>query len=222
MTVVLAARRLDRLREVADAIRGDGGTAEVAEFDLRDEASVDALVDGTVQRHGRLDALVNNAAMGVLRRIEDGDTGEWRAIFETNVLGTLAACRAALRHMLPRGHGDLVNVTSGSAHEAWPYLGAYAGSKAAVHTVSNSLRAEVGGRGLRVMTIQVHGIATEFAAAFDPAVLATAAKRWEELGLLNREAEVIDPARVGGTVAFMLAQPPNVSLHDVTLRPRNN
>jgi NADP-dependent 3-hydroxy acid dehydrogenase YdfG len=124
--------------------------------------------------------------------------------------------------MLPRGHGDLVNMTSVSAHEAWPYLGVYAGSKAAVHTVSNSLRAEVGGRGIRVMTIQVHGIATEFAAAFDPAVLATAATRWEELGLLNREAEVIDPARVGGTVAFMLAQPPNVSLHDVTLRPRNN
>jgi NADP-dependent 3-hydroxy acid dehydrogenase YdfG len=222
MTVVLAARRLERLRAVADAIRAEGGTAEVAEFDLRDEASVDALVDSTVQRHGRLDALVNNAAMGVLRRIEDGDTAEWRAVVETNVLGTLAACRAALRHMLPRGRGDLVNMTSVSAFEAWPYLGVYAGSKAAVHTFSNSLRAEVGGRGIRVMTMQVHGIATEFAAGFDPQALATAGQRWVELRLLNREAEVIDPAHVGRTIAFMLAQPPNVSLHDVTLRPRSN
>jgi NADP-dependent 3-hydroxy acid dehydrogenase YdfG len=222
MTVVLAARRLDRLTEVADAIRTDGGTAEVAEFDLRDEAAIDALVDGTVQRHGRLDALVNNAAMGVLRRIEDGVTAEWRAVLETNVLGTLAACRAALRHMLPRGRGDLVNMTSVSAFEAWPHLGVYAGSKAAVHAFSNSLRAEVGGRGIRVMTMQVHGIATEFAAAIDPDEQATAAARWEALGQLNREAEVIDPAHVGRTIAFMPAQPPNVSLHDVTLRPRNN
>src|SRR4029453_16743688 len=95
--------------------------------------------------------------------------------FETNVLGTRAACRAALRHMLPRGGGDILNVTSASAHEAWPYLAVYAASKAAIHTLSCGLRAEVAGRGVRVMTIEVHNVGTtEFAVNFDPAVLPAA------------------------------------------------
>ena len=222
MTVVVAARRRDRLEAVAADIAAAGGQVDVAPFDLREETQVEALIDETVARRGRLDALVNNGAMGALRRIEEGSTDEWRAIFETNTIGVLIACRAALRHMLPAGGGDILNMTSVSAHEAWPYLGAYAASKAAVHTLSGSMRAEVAGRGVRVMTVQVHGIATEFANEFEPAILTEAATRWAELGLLNRDAEVLDPTYVGRTIAHMLGQPSTVGFHDVTLRPRAN
>src|SRR4029077_16478583 len=137
--------------------------------------------DGAAARHGRLDELVNNAAVGHIRTIAEGRSEEWRAVLETNVLGTLVACRAALRHMLPRGAGDIVNVTSASAHEAWPYLAAYSGSKAAVHTLSRALRAEVAEQGIRVMTIEIHNVATEFATNFDPELLPAATQRWREL-----------------------------------------
>src|SRR5207247_11305054 len=123
--VVLAARRAERLAEAVAAIRAAGGEAEAAVTDLRDEAQVERLIDGAVARHGRLDALVNDAAVGHIRPVAEGRSAEWRAVLETNVLGTLVACRAALRHMLPRGAGDIVNLTSASAHEAWPYLAAY-------------------------------------------------------------------------------------------------
>jgi len=217
--VVLAARRAGRLAEAVAAIRAAGGGAEAVVTDLRDEAAVERLVEGAV---ARLDALVNNAAVGHIRPVAEGRTEEWRAVLETNVLGTLVACRAALRHMLPRGAGDIVNMTSASAHEAWPYLAAYSASKAAVHTLSRALRAEVAAQGIRVMTIEIHNVATEFASNFDPALLPAATERWKELGLLNPHTPLLAPEDVARAVAFELAQPAHASVHHLTLRSRAN
>jgi len=222
MTVVLGARRVDRLGGVCDEIRSAGGVADACATDLRDEAQVTALVDRAVDRHGRLDALVNNAGTGVVRLVEDGRTDEWRTILETNVVGTLVACRAALRHMLPRKSGDIVNMTSVSASEAWPYMAAYAGSKAAVYALSQALRREVAERGVRVMTVAVHNIATEFASSFDTEILPDASRRWVELGLLNRSATLLEPADVARAIVFMLSQPDPVSIHDLEVRSRSN
>jgi NADP-dependent 3-hydroxy acid dehydrogenase YdfG len=222
MTVVLGARRTDRLALVCEDIRQTGGLADAVAADLRDERQTTALLDEAVARHGRLDALVNNAGTGAVRLVEDGRTEEWRAIVETNVVGTLVACRAALRHMLPRGTGDIVNLTSVSAKEAWPYMAAYAGSKAAVHAMSQALRREVAERGVRIMTVAVHNIATEFAGSFDPAVLPEAIRRWEQLGLLNRRAQLLDPSDVARAIVFMLAQPDPASIHDLEVRSRAN
>jgi NADP-dependent 3-hydroxy acid dehydrogenase YdfG len=221
-TVVLGARRADRLAAVASAIRDAGGAADAVPTDLRDEAQVDRLVDGAADRHGRLDALVNNAAIGQVRTVADGRTDEWRAVLETNVLGPLVACRAALRHMLPRGAGDIVNMTSASAHEAWPYLAAYAASKAAVHTLSCALRAEVAPLGVRVMTVEIHNVATEFGVQFDPDVLPGALARWKALGLLNPDTPLLEPEDVARAVVFQLSQPPRASVHALTIRSRAN
>ena len=222
MQVVLAARRRERLDDAVAAIRAAGGEAEAVATDLRDEAQVERLVDGAAARHGRLDVLVNNAAVGHLRTVAEGRTEEWRADLETNVLGTLVACRAALRHMLPRGSGDIVNVSSASVHGGWPYLAVYAASKAALDALSSGLRAEVASRGIRVMTVEVHNVATEFASTFDPALLAVAIERWTERGLLNRAAPLLDPDDVARAVVFQLAQPPRASVHTLTIRSREN
>jgi len=222
MRVVLAARRAGRLDEAVAAIHAAGGSAEAVATDLRDEAQVERLIDGAAARHGRLDVLVNNAAVGYIRPVAEGRSEEWRVVLETNVLAPLIACRAALRHMLPRGAGDIVNMTSASAHEAWPYLAAYSASKAAVHTLSRALRAEVATSGIRVMTVEIHNVASEFASTFDPALLPAATQRWTELGLLNREAPLLAPEDVARVVAFQLAQPPHASIHHLTIRSREN
>jgi NAD(P)-dependent dehydrogenase (short-subunit alcohol dehydrogenase family) len=171
---------------------------------------------------GQIDALVNNAAIGHIRLVEDGRTAEWRAQIETNLLGTMIACRAALRHMLPRGAGDIVNMTSASAHEAWPYLAAYSASKAAIDTFSRALRAEVAPRGLRVMTVEIHNVASEFGTNFDPTVLPTALQRWKETGLVNPETPLLAPEDVARAVAFQLAQPERASIHSLEIRSRAN
>jgi NADP-dependent 3-hydroxy acid dehydrogenase YdfG len=223
MTVILGARRAERLASVCDEIRAAGGTAEAVATDMRDEAQVERLVDTAVERYGHIDALVNNAGIGTVRTIAEGRTDEWRAILETNVLGTLVACRAALRHMLPQGRGDILNMTSASAHEAWPYLAVYAGSKAAIYTLSRGLRTEVAGRGVRVMTIEIHNVAgTDFASNFEPAVMPAAIARWVELGLLSRESPMIEPDDVARAVVFQLSQPDPASVHHLTIRSRAN
>jgi len=204
MRVVLGARRRARLEDVVTSIRESGGVADCVETDMR------------------VEALVNNAAVGYLRTVADGRSEEWQSTFETNVLGTLVACRAALRHMLPRARGDIVNVTSASAHEAWPYLAAYAASKAAIYTLSRALRAEVAGLGVRVMTIEVHNAATEFGTNFDPALLPVATRRWVELGLLNPTAGLIMPEDVARAIVFQLSQPERASVHDLEIRAREN
>jgi NADP-dependent 3-hydroxy acid dehydrogenase YdfG len=220
--IVLGARRADRLAAVAAAIRGAGGEADAVVTDMRDEAQVERLIDRAVARYGRLDALVNNAAVGHVRTVAEGRTEEWRAVLETNVLGPLLACRAALRHMLAQGAGDIVNMTSASAHEAWPYLAAYSASKAAVHTFSRALRAEVAPLGVRVMTVEIHNVATEFGVSFDPGVLPAAIARWTALGLLNPATPLLEPEDVARAVVFQLSQPPRASIHELTIRSRAN
>jgi NADP-dependent 3-hydroxy acid dehydrogenase YdfG len=221
MRVVLGARRRERLAAVCDDIRVAGDAADFVVTDVRDEEQVEALIDTAVARFGTLDTLVNNAAIGTLRAIADGHTDEWRSTIETNLLGTLMACRAALRHMLPRGHGDILNVTSGSAHEAWPYLAVYTASKAAIHTLSAALRAEVAGDGVRIMTIEIHGVGgTEFLSNFDPAVLPAAFTRWQALGLVNRRSATLQPEDIARAVVFQLSQPAAASVHHLVIRPR--
>jgi NADP-dependent 3-hydroxy acid dehydrogenase YdfG len=221
--VVLGARRAGKLNELRDSIGSAGGVAEAVVTDIRQPEEIERLVNTAVERFGRLDALINNAAMGTVRTIAEGRIEEWRATFETNVIGTLTACRAALRHMLPLGAGTILNVTSASAHEAWPYLAVYAASKAAVHTLSDGLRKEVAGRGIRVMTIEVHNVGgTDFASTFDSDVLPVAVQRWVELGLLSRESPMIEAADVARAVAFQLAQPDPVSVHHMSVRSRAN
>jgi NADP-dependent 3-hydroxy acid dehydrogenase YdfG len=222
-TVVLAARRVDRLDAVAGSIRATGGAADAIPTDVRDPAAIDRLVDRTVERHGRLDALVNNAGVGWARTVADGRVEEWRAILDTNLLATLVACRAALRHMLPCGRGDLVNVTSASAYEAWPYLAAYAASKAGVHALSQALRAEVAPAGVRVMTLEIHNVGeTEFASGFDPAVLPEALACWHARRLVNPDTPLLAPADVARALVFQLSQPLPASIHHLAVRSRAN
>lgn len=223
MTVVLGARRADRLAAVCDEIRAAGGVADFRVTDLRDEAQLAALIDGAAERHGRLDALVNNAALGLVGPIAQGQTDQWRAVLETNVLGTLIACRAALRHMLARGAGDIVNVSSASANEIWPSMAVYAASKAAIEALSRSLRAEVATQGVRVMTIEIHNVGgTDFAAALDPAELPGAIQQWIARGVLNPQAPNITPEHVAAALVFQLSQPQPASVHHLVIRSREN
>jgi NADP-dependent 3-hydroxy acid dehydrogenase YdfG len=223
MAVVLGARREAALTAVRDDIRASGGIADAVVTDLREEHQVEALIAAAMALHGRIDALVNNAAVGTLGTVAEGQTADWRAVLETNVLGTAVACRAALRHMLPRGQGDILTMTSASGREGWPYMALYSASKAALHTFARALRAEVAEAGIRVMTIEIHNVGgTDFANHLDPAMFPAAITRWRELGLLNPNAAMITPDDVARAVVFQLAQKDPASVHEVVIRSRAN
>jgi len=116
--VAVAARRVDRLEELATAIRGEGGTVLVLETDLTDQEQARAAVERTVAQLGRLDTLVNNAGVMLLGPIVDAPVEEWDRMVALNLQGLLYSTHAALPHLLraaedsPRQVADVVNISS--------------------------------------------------------------------------------------------------------------
>ena len=103
--VALAARRMDRIEELAERITGDGGTALAVQTDVGDEAQARAFVERAHGELGRLDVLVNNAGVMLLGPIENAPTEEWRRMIDVNVYGVLYCTHAALPLMHAQGSG---------------------------------------------------------------------------------------------------------------------
>jgi NAD(P)-dependent dehydrogenase (short-subunit alcohol dehydrogenase family) len=152
--VVLAARSADKLTELADHIRADGGRALAVAADIGDTASCRALVDAATKEFGHVDTLVNNAYHpGTYERIETVDLDTWRPPFEVNVLGSLRLSQAVLPGMKARGRGSIVMINSMSMRRMMEMFGGYAASKAALYAATQTLALEVGGYGIRVNSV---------------------------------------------------------------------
>ena len=133
--VAVAARRQDRLEELAAGIRGEGGTALVLECDVTDQEQAAAAVDRTATELGRLDTLVNNAGVMLLGPAAGAPLAEWQQMVELNVLGLLYCAHAALPHLQraaadgPRQVADMVNISSVAGRFARNGNGVYALTK---------------------------------------------------------------------------------------------
>jgi NAD(P)-dependent dehydrogenase (short-subunit alcohol dehydrogenase family) len=152
-TVVLAARTERRLEKVASAVQEIGGTATVVRTDITDDASAQNLLDRTLEEHGRVDALVNNAfAMPPIEPVSQADFDVVRDGFETNVLGALRMSKVFVP-ALEQTRGAIVMVNSAVLRHSSPEYGAYKMSKAALLAMSQTLASEVGPRGVRVNSV---------------------------------------------------------------------
>lgn len=162
MRVALAARRVDRLAQVAEAVRAAGGQPRVTPTDVLDEGAVRALVDGTVAAWGRLDAVVANAGAGLLATVDQTPAAEFERLMRVNFLGVVHAALAALPHFRRQGSGHLVTVASVVGKRASPFRAAYVASKFAVVGFSEALRMELAPAGIAVTCVCPIGTATEF------------------------------------------------------------
>jgi NAD(P)-dependent dehydrogenase (short-subunit alcohol dehydrogenase family) len=131
-------------------------------MDVRDTDSVERAIHDVQAQAGRLDVVVNNAGIGLAGAIEDTSVDEARALFETNFFGAHRVCRAALPHFRAQGSGLIVNVGSIGGRVTLPYQGFYSASKAALETLSASLRMECAAFGVRVVLVEPGDFATEF------------------------------------------------------------
>jgi NADP-dependent 3-hydroxy acid dehydrogenase YdfG len=205
--VVLAARREDRLKSLAAEF---GVEALAAPTDVTDPAACAALVARTVERFGSLEILVNNAGLGLYGSIPEGDPDDWRRMFDVNVLGVLYSTRAAVRHMLARGTGDVVFVSSLAGRRVPRADGTvYAATKHAVTAIAEGLRMDVHEKGIRVINVEPGLVRTEFPESSYP----DAEEYYAEKEYTPLEAE-----DVAAAVVYALEQPPRVSVNEIMVR----
>jgi NADP-dependent 3-hydroxy acid dehydrogenase YdfG len=206
--VVLAARRGERLKSLAAEL---GEAALAAPTDVTDAAACAALVARTVERFGSLDILVNNAGLGLYGSIPEGDPDDWRRMFEVNVLGVLYSTRAAVRHMLARGAGDIVFVSSLAGRRVpAPDGTVYAATKHAITAIAEGLRLDVHEKGIRVINVEPGLVRTEFPENTYP----DAQEYYAQKGFTPLEAR-----DVAAAVLYAVSQPSRVSLNEVAVRP---
>jgi NADP-dependent 3-hydroxy acid dehydrogenase YdfG len=205
--VVLAARCEDRLKSLAAEL-GEGALA--APTDVTDPAACAALVARTVEHFGSLEILVNNAGLGLYGSIPEGDPDDWRRMFDVNVLGVLYSTRAAVRHMLARGTGDIVFVSSLAGRRVPRADGTvYAATKHAVTAIAEGLRMDVHEKGIRVINVEPGLVRTEFPESSYP----DAEEYYAEKEYTPLEAE-----DVAAAVVYALEQPPRVSVNEIMVR----
>lgn len=151
--VVLAARRDDRLREIAARIEREGGTALPVRCDVTESTEIDTLRDRVVESLGRCDALINNAGLAGAGRFDQQDAEFVERLVRTNVLGVVLSTMAFLPAMLEAGRGHVVNVASIAGRLATPGAAVYGATKHAVVAFGEALYHELAPRGILVTTV---------------------------------------------------------------------
>ncbi|MCD2187925.1 SDR family oxidoreductase [Actinomycetospora soli] len=211
-TLALLARRVDRLEALAADL---GGDTSVHAVDLSDPEAAVAAVGEVVERHGRLDVLVNNAGYGSLAPARGSDLADWRATTAINLDGLLAASHAALEPLVaaasgPRGVADLVNVSSDAGRRVMAVGAVYSATKHAVGAFSGSLRQELAPVHVRVGVVEPGITRTELPDKGDGDT--------PDLDALG-ELGVLEASDIADAVVWMVTRPARVAVDEMLVRP---
>jgi NADP-dependent 3-hydroxy acid dehydrogenase YdfG len=216
--VALAARRKDRLDELAAEIKKAGARALVLQTDVTDAGQATAAVEAAVRELGRLDILVNNAGVMLLGPIEGAPLEEWERMVHLNVLGLLYTTHAALPHLLraaedgPRRVADLVNISSVAGRAARRGSGVYNLTKFGVGAFSESLRQEVTGRHVRVSLVEPGAVATELTTHLRPEIREQTEQRFANV-------ERLEADDIADAITYIVTRPRRVAINELLVRP---
>ncbi len=201
--VALAARSLAELEAVRAEIEALGGQAASFPTDIKCEPDVVRLVQATVARFGRLDILVNNAAVGVFKPLLETTTAEWDEVMAVNVRGPFLLCREAIPYLREQPRSFIVNIASVMGVKGYVNQALYAASKHALLGMSKTLAKEVQKDGIRVHAILPGTVDTDMGAQARPD--------------LDRSL-LIPPAEIAEIVLFLLTRPGNAAIDQIEIR----
>lgn len=215
-SVAISARRADRLEALVARIEAAGGTALALPGDVVDEAVATAAVEQTVAHFGRIDILVNSAGIIQASNIEHCDTAEFRRVMDVNLMGTLYTCKAAIGPMKQQGGGDIINISSQASRKVAKVLNSYSTSKFALNAMTEAMRQEVGGYGIRVCQLLPGATKTEVADNIsDPAM------RTAMTAHVGKEGAV-EPDEIADAIVFVAALPRHVNVDLISIRPTSD
>jgi NADP-dependent 3-hydroxy acid dehydrogenase YdfG len=209
-TVVLGARRVDRIATLAAEIRAAGGDALDVALDVTDLASMQAFVDLALDRYGRVDVLINNAGVMPLSPLADLRIAEWNQMIDVNLRGVLHGIAAVLPSMHERDTGHIINVASVAAHAVYANAAIYCATKYAVRALSEGLRQE--SPTLRVTVISPGATRTAIVGHVDDTQL-----RADVQAMMD--AASIPASAIAAAIGFAIGQPDNVDVNELIVRP---
>jgi NADP-dependent 3-hydroxy acid dehydrogenase YdfG len=217
-TVAIAARRKDRLDDLASRISDTGAKVLAIEADVSSQEQARAMVQQTVAELGRLDTLVNNAGVMLLGPALDAPLEEWDRMIAVNVQGLLYCAHAALPHLLsaahdsPRQIADMVNLSSVAGRIARNGSGVYNLTKHGVGAFSDSLRQEVTGRRVRVSLVEPGATDTELRLHNRPEIQDEMTERFSGVELLRAQD-------IAGAISYIVTRPWRMSVNEILIRP---
>ena len=211
-TVVLGARRADRINELAVQINAAGGKALALQTDVTDPAQVQALVDAAVAQFGRIDVMLNNAGLMPHSPLDRREIDDWNREIDVNIKGVLYGIAAALTYMERQKSGHIINTSSVAGHKVGVNNAVYSATKHAVRVISEGLRQEVKPYGLRTTVISPGAVDTELVESItEPDVKAGIQEFYD--------ANAISPDSFARCVAFAISQPEDVDINEILFRP---
>jgi NADP-dependent 3-hydroxy acid dehydrogenase YdfG len=216
--VAIAARRKERLDDLASRISDDGGTVLAIEADVTSRGEAEHLVARTVRDLGRLDTLVNNAGVMLLGPTVDAPLEEWERMVAVNVEGLLYCAHAALPHLLaaaqggPRRVSDLVNVSSVAGRTTRTGSAVYNLTKHGVGAFSEALRQEVTGRHVRISLVEPGATATELRSHNRPEIQ-------EQIRARFGDIQILEAQDIADAIAYIVTRPWHVAINEILIRP---
>lgn len=208
-TVLLGARRTERLDRIVADIVAAGGIAEARALDVTRREDVQAFAAHAIARFGRIDVIVNNAGVMPLSPLASLKLDEWDRMIDVNIRGVLHGIAAVLPTMQKQGAGHVVNVASIGAHAVSPTAAVYCATKYAVWALSEGLRQEH--QDIRVTTISPGVTESELADTISDQ------KGREEMKEFRKVA--ISASAIARAIDFAISQPEDVDTSEIVIRP---
>ncbi len=211
-TVVLGARRVERLKSLADELTANGGKALAVATDVTHCDQVKRLVDAAVQKFGRIDVMINNAGLMPHSPLERLKIDDWDRTIDVNIKGVLYGIAAALPYMKQQKAGHIINVSSVAGHKVSPNGAVYCATKHAVRALSEGLRTEVKPYNIRTTIISPGAVATELPdSVTEPDIAERMHKFYKDVAI---------PAdSFARAVVFALSLPDDVDVIEILFRP---
>jgi NADP-dependent 3-hydroxy acid dehydrogenase YdfG len=204
--IVGTARNKAQLEDTTKEIKALGRRALPVVTDVTQEDQVRAVANQALKEFGQVDILVNNAGMSVYGPFVEQKAADWRAMIETNLMGTIFCTHAILPSMLERGQGLIINISSVAGIHGLPNEAVYCASKHGVKGFTDALAIELKDKGIRVCGIYPGGMNTPF---------------WDIQTYHGDRSRTMDPAKVAEMVLAVAVQPEGTLVREVILFPTN-
>ncbi|WP_028805730.1 SDR family oxidoreductase [Streptomyces sp. 142MFCol3.1] len=216
-TVIVLARRKDKLDGVVKDIEASGGTALALAVDVTDRAAVQSAADRVADRFGKADLVFNNAGVQLISGIEELKVDDWQRQIDLNITGLMNVIAAFLPHLTESAAqgkpADLINTSSIAATRILEKFSIYSGTKAYISQLTRLLRVELGPKMVRVATIQPGMVDTELPDHVKDVDASTL------MANLINDIDCLQSTDIAETIAFMAAVPRHVNLTEITIMP---